>query len=116
MFRKRSRDERVARYSLDRAILTWFGGPHVVAYSFSWQTDRAVRHSRCFIHIANKSFSVGNGEAIEIGNNSPPVLGEQWVIGPRKASGLESFLYAEIPALGPTVVGQPAVPDSRSCL
>ena len=63
MFRKRSRDERVARNSLDRPILTWFGGPHVVAYSFSWQTDRAVRHYRCFIHIANKSFSVGNGEA-----------------------------------------------------
>ena len=63
MFRKRSRDERVARNSLDRPILTWFGGPHVVAYSFSWQTDRAVRHYRCFIHIANKSFSVGNGAA-----------------------------------------------------
>jgi hypothetical protein len=53
---------------------------------------------------------------LEIGNNSPPVPGEQWAIGPRKASGLESFLYAEIPALGPTVVGQPAIPDSRSCL
>ena len=35
MFRKRSRDEGVARNSLDRPILTSFGGPHVVAYSFS---------------------------------------------------------------------------------